>query len=136
MRAAVLPVLLLAVVAVSLMGTGLTTVNGTAEEGGPAVRWTDRVWKEAYSRRFPGCVSTVLWPATERPVAVVVRDRRGRVSRLGLRDAVRRADQGRLTGVTTLGACRDRAGPGHIAAGDQGPARAGPNVLGPDGPAS
>lgn len=109
MRAGVLPVLLLAVVAVSLVGTGLTAVNGTAGEGGPAVRWTDRVWKAAYSRRFPGCVSTVLWPATERPVAVVVRDRWGRVSRLGLRDAVRRADQGRLTGVTTLGACRDRS---------------------------
>ena len=40
------------------------------------------VWKEEYSRRYPGCVSMALWPSEESPVAFVTRGPEGQVSRV------------------------------------------------------
>jgi len=56
------------------------------------------VWKDSYSRRFPGCVALVLWPADQRPVAYVTRSADGAVNRV-------RADLGVPRG-STIGACR------------------------------
>jgi hypothetical protein len=56
------------------------------------------VWKDSYSKRFPGCVALVLWPADQRPVAYVTRTADGAVSRV-------LADQGVPAG-STIGACR------------------------------
>src|SRR3954466_12950738 len=40
------------------------------------------VWKDSYSRRFPGCVSLVLWPAGQQPVAYVTRTSAGALNRV------------------------------------------------------
>ncbi len=49
----------------------------------PTSAWADvdadAVWSESYSARFPGCVALVLWPAEERPRALIVRQGDGRV---------------------------------------------------------
>ena len=55
-------------------------------------------WKDSYSRRFPGCVSLVLWPADQQPVAYITRSADGAVNRV-------RADLGVPSG-STIGACR------------------------------
>src|SRR3954451_1540148 len=55
-------------------------------------------WKDSYSRRFPGCVALVLWPAGQLPVAYVTRTADGAVSRVS-------AGHGGPSGSTT-GACR------------------------------
>jgi len=56
------------------------------------------VWKDSYSRRFPGCVALVLWPADQQPVAYVTRTADGAVSRV-------RAGLAVASG-STIGACR------------------------------
>ena len=65
---------------------------------------TSVVWKAAYSERYPGCVSTVLWPATEKPVAVVVVGTDGRTARMSRVEARALAASGGL--ARTIGACR------------------------------
>lgn len=62
---------------------------------GPDVR-VQQVWRADWSRRFPGCVSTLLWPRGEPPRAVVVRDARGRLAEVPRPRA----------GARTVGACR------------------------------
>jgi hypothetical protein len=57
------------------------------------------MWKDSYSRRFPGCVSLVLWPADQLPVAYVTRTNDGALSRV-------RAELGAPATGTTIGACR------------------------------
>ena len=107
-RAAVLPVLLVATVAASLLGTRLVVANSAPSEAGFVVP-SEPAWTAAYSRRFPGCVATVLWPAAERPVAFVVRERSAEVIRISLREALQRAeDASRADGATTIGVCRRR----------------------------
>lgn len=56
-------------------------------------------WRDAWSRRFPGCVALALWPQDERPVAVVTLDGRGEVARLSPGADV-------PAGSRVVGACR------------------------------
>ena len=61
-------------------------------------------WKAAWSERYPGCVARSLWPADEKPVAVVLRTADGRVVRVAVG---RRAPLDALTVPgRTIGACR------------------------------
>jgi hypothetical protein len=64
------------------------------------------VWKASYSEKYPGCVSTVLWPAAEKPVALVVVRADGRTARLTRDEAVRNAAAGDV--ASTIGACRSQ----------------------------
>jgi len=57
------------------------------------------VWKDSYSKRFPGCVSLVLWPADQQPVAFVMRTSAGALDRVS-------ADLGAPAAGATIGACR------------------------------
>jgi hypothetical protein len=61
-------------------------------------------WKESWSARYPGCVSVLLWPQDERPVALVARFPDGRVTRVPVHRG-----QGLSavpSGTRTVGACR------------------------------
>ena len=102
-----MPVLVFLTVAASLVGTGLVAANTSASEADAAVRLPLPAWREAYSRRFPGCVATVLWPARERPVAFVVKRLSGEVARIGVAEAVHRARNATVADdVWTIGVCR------------------------------
>jgi hypothetical protein len=57
------------------------------------------LWEESWSERYPGCVATVLWPATERPVAVVTRDPAGHLARVPV-------DEVGVSDPRAVGACR------------------------------
>ena len=93
----------LAILAVPML-SGLGVVAGSPLTEREQQR-TDQVWKAAYSERFPGCVPTVLWPADERPVAVVTRAPDGRIDRVAV-DAERRLVHPLPAGAETIGACR------------------------------
>lgn len=87
-------------------------LGGVLQLGGAGAERVDRhpggeLWEPAYSRQFPGCVATVLWPVEERPAGLVVRSRSGEVSRLSMPEAIRaaRADPGDRDQV--IGVCRD-----------------------------
>ena len=71
----------------------------------PASRSASSLWREAYSERYPGCVPAVLWPADERPVAVLTRAPDGRIVRVALDDA-RHPVRPVPAAVRTIGACR------------------------------
>ena len=60
-----------------------------------------RLWNASWSERFPGCVAVVLWPAGERPVALVTRSSDGTMNRLEVGSA-RRVP----LGDRVVGACR------------------------------
>ena len=93
----------LAVLAVPLV-SGLGAADGAPfVERGPAQQ--QPVWETAYSEQFPGCVASVLWPAKEEPVAVVVRTPEGDVERVTL-DARGQSLQQVAPGTATIGACR------------------------------
>ncbi len=57
------------------------------------------LWKNAWSEEFPGCVSVLLWPADEEPVALLTRTPGGQVDRVeaGARPAL---------DLETVGVCR------------------------------
>ena len=63
------------------------------------------LWETAYSERYPGCVSMVLWPLDEVPVALVTRTPAGDVSRVPL-DEVDRAPLSPWGQAHAIGACR------------------------------
>ena len=63
------------------------------------------LWETAYSERYPGCVSMVLWPLDEVPVALVTRTPGGDVSRVPL-DEVDRAPLSPVGRAHAIGACR------------------------------
>ena len=63
------------------------------------------VWKESWSRRFPGCVALLLWPPREVPRALVVRDGTGPLRQLSVRQAVVEV-RGGGPRPDTVGACR------------------------------
>lgn len=109
-RAGVVPALAFLAVVLSLVGSRVIAANTSASDARDGVRPSPPHWQAAYSRRFPGCVATVLWPAHERPVAFVVKHPSGRVTRIAVDEAVRRArtDADR---VWTIGACRSPADP-------------------------
>lgn len=64
-----------------------------------------RLWERAYSERYPGCVSMVLWPLDEVPVALVTRTPAGSVERVPL-DEVDRAPLSPVGRAHAIGACR------------------------------
>jgi hypothetical protein len=98
-RASVLPLFVfLAVMAYLLPSSILATP--VVEE-----RPTSSVWKTAYSEMYPGCVSTVLWPSAEEPVAIVVIDADGKTVRVSREEARLRAAAGDL--ARTIGVCRN-----------------------------
>ena len=61
------------------------------------------VWREAWSRRFPGCVAVLLWPRDEAPRALVVRDGRARLTEVPVRQALLRSGE---PGRRVVGVCR------------------------------
>lgn len=73
-----------------------------AASSGPSL---SRLWKPAYSERYPGCVPAVLWPADEQPVALLTITPDGRVSRVAI-DAHRRLASPVPAAARTIGACR------------------------------
>lgn len=103
-----------AVLAMAFRSVGVLAVlsvpvaSGLAAPGAgmPAERDHEQspVWRSAYSERFPGCVPTVLWPADERPVAVLTKGPDGRVHRVAVETYRRGA--GIEPGARTIGVCR------------------------------
>src|SRR3954454_6526041 len=61
-------------------------------------------WKASWSERYPGCVSVLLWPREERPVAVVARRPDGSITRVTVRGP--RAFAAVPEGARAVGACR------------------------------
>lgn len=104
-RAFLLPVLVIVGVVgylVTAAALGVHTTTGNASAGPPAA--SD--WKAGYSRRFPGCVASVLWPERETPVAIVVRWRSGQIDRVVMRSASQEVfTRVRSGGAEVIGAC-------------------------------
>jgi hypothetical protein len=99
-RASTLPLFLFLAVVAYLVPTTLFASH-------PVVRHAPSgqvVWKAAYSEKYPGCVASVLWPADEKPIAVVVVRADGRLARVSRDEAVRIAAAGDV--ASTIGACR------------------------------
>ena len=66
-------------------------------------------WQAGYSRRYPGCVASVLWPERETPAGVVVRWGSGRVERVATLHATQRMfAQVRNGEAQIIGACYRR----------------------------
>ncbi len=66
-------------------------------------------WKSGYSRHYPGCVASVLWPERATPAAVVVRWGSGKVERVATRRAPQRLFAQVRTGeARIIGACYRR----------------------------
>jgi hypothetical protein len=78
------------------------------------VRTTDQhahalTWKASYSRQFPGCVASVLWPEHRQPAAVVVRLPGGKVERISREAAAHGAlRNSRFEDARIIGACYPR----------------------------
>ncbi len=97
---------LLAVVSVAYLTTlGAREVHRYDGPPGPTADSGHAVWKEAWSRRFPGCVALLLWPSHEVPRALVVRDGKGDLRQLSVRQAVVEVRSG-APRPDTVGACR------------------------------
>ncbi len=62
------------------------------------------LWEATYSEKFPGCVATVLWPAAEKPIALLIIDAAGRMEMVSREEARTLAAAGNL--ARTVGACR------------------------------
>ena len=102
-RSLVVPSLLIAL-AVGLVLDSVGTTSWGASLGRAADQTT--TWRTSYSVRFPGCVALVLWPRTEVPDAVVVREH-GDVAMMPMRDAMVRLTRAeRPHQVQLVGACR------------------------------
>ncbi len=107
--------LLVAVAAVVLVVGYLVTagaigVTSTGHvPGSPAPQQRAAPWKASYSRQFPGCVASVLWPERRTPVAVVVRLPGGKVERIS-RDAAAHGAlrHSRYEDARIIGACYPR----------------------------
>lgn len=69
-----------------------TRTTATSPDGQP-------LWETSYAERFPGCVSTLLWPMTEVPESLLTRAASGEVARVSVREAQTRVEE-------TIGACR------------------------------
>lgn len=89
-RALVVPVLVLLGATGYLVTSAALAANTSShrlEADRPGVTTS---WKDGYSRQFPGCVASVLWPERETPAAIVVRWRSGDVDRVAMRHATQR----------------------------------------------
>jgi hypothetical protein len=84
LRAVLVPLVLVLGTAAWLVGERLVAVNTPAPVATPAGHraQVDEAWRTSYSTQFPGCVATVLWPAGERPRAILVRLASGRITRV------------------------------------------------------
>lgn len=91
----------------------MTLVHAGSEQAGAVVPsppgWTSTrtaqpAWDSAYSERYPGCVSMVLWPADEVPVALVTRSAAGSVDRVPVAGLEHPAPT--LAEARAIGACR------------------------------
>jgi len=106
MRALVVPVLvLLAVTGYLVTATALaaSTAPDPSDSSPPPVT---SPWKAGYSRQYPGCVASVLWPERETPVAIVVRHRPGEIEKVAMRHATPRLFTEVRRGTTeVIGAC-------------------------------
>lgn len=107
--------LLVGVAAVVLVVGYLVAAGGT-DVGPPgrvppprAMEQSAAPWKAAYSREFPGCVASVLWPEHRTPAAVVVRLPGGAVERIS-RDAAAHGAlrHSRYEDARIIGACYPR----------------------------
>lgn len=87
---------------------GLVVALGSQETSATWVTSADvPVWKPEYSRVFPGCVATVLWPADEAPAAFVVQNGKGSLRRVTVTDFRDRSAAGLWsTGTEVVGVCR------------------------------
>ena len=105
-RALVVPVLvLLAVTGYLVTATALAanTPSDSSDHSRPPVTSS---WKAGYSRQFPGCVASVLWPERETPVAIVLRHRSGEVRKVAMRRATPRLfTEVRRGSTEIIGAC-------------------------------
>ena len=104
--------LLVAVAAVLLVVGYLVTAGAIGVTSTPTVprpRATEQratPWKASYSRQFPGCVASVLWPDHRTPAAVVVRLPGGKVERISRDAAAHGALQhSRYEDARIIGAC-------------------------------
>lgn len=105
-RAFVVPVLVLLGVTGYLV-TATALAAGTSTHDLRSVRPpVTSDWRSGYSRQFPGCVASVLWPERETPAAIVVRGRSGEVDRIVMRHATQRVFTRVRTGdAAIIGAC-------------------------------
>ena len=90
-----------AVLATSVLHSAVA-VDGAVGHHGSTVPW-----KESWSKRYPGCVSVLLWPQDERPVAVVAKRPDGSITRVAVRGA--RPFAAVPSGARPVGACRPAA---------------------------
>jgi hypothetical protein len=95
-------VLMLLVVAL-MQGAPGATVTDAAESPGSSP--AQPLWKAEYSRDYPGCVSMLLWPTDEVPVAFLTRSASGEVARVSVESlALLSAEQN--ASPLAIGACR------------------------------
>ena len=87
-----------AVLATSVLHSAVA-VDSTHSHPGSTVPW-----KESWSKRYPGCVSVLLWPQDERPVAVVAKRPDGSITRVAVRGTKPFAAV--PSGARPVGACR------------------------------
>ncbi|MFP5252934.1 MAG: hypothetical protein ACLGH4_03965 [Actinomycetes bacterium] len=105
-------VLLVPVVVVLVAVAYVVTAKALAvRDAGSVVTGTPRAvvehrWKDSYSRRFPGCVPAVLWPAQRTPAAVIVQWQGRSVERVERGRPLRRALAANGPGTgRIIGAC-------------------------------
>ncbi|MGZ4699250.1 MAG: hypothetical protein ACXVY4_17425 [Oryzihumus sp.] len=104
-RAFVVPAVLFVLASAYVTVVALRPDAQAAEVTRAGVRQDAALWPSSWSRRFPGCVAVVLWPRTEAPKAVLLRDGSGNVAAMTVRDAGMRLrlagpdDQVRLVGI-------------------------------------
>jgi hypothetical protein len=92
-------------VAAGAMGLHATDRPGRSADPHPRAV----TWKASYSRQFPGCVASVLWPEHKQPVAVVVRLPGGQVERISSEAAAHGAlRNSRYEDARIIGACYPR----------------------------
>jgi hypothetical protein len=108
LRALVAPLLVGVVVAGYFVVVHARAVSSTSEQLSESISPVRTTWKAGYSRRFPGCVAAVLWPAGRAPVAVVVRWGSGDVERVESRLALRRQLSRSPGDAEIIGACYSR----------------------------
>lgn len=86
-RALVVPALAFLGVIGYLVGAGALAANTSSGASSSSESDIENPWKAGYSRQYPGCVASVLWPEHRTPAAIVVRRHSGEVDRIALRKA-------------------------------------------------
>lgn len=105
-RALVVPVLVLLAVTGYLVTATALAASTTTDVGDSSPAQATSPWRAGYSRQFPGCVASVLWPERETPVAIVVRHGSGGVQKVAMRHATPRLFTEVRRGTTEIiGAC-------------------------------